>query len=99
MNKLYRLSILVLFILLVTLQIGVTSCTKDSIKYDTVYVISKDTIPTVFAGHDTTIQLNSSIDSILLKGSATDPHDSIVSYLWSQVSGPNNVKIIFPGAS
>ena len=115
MKKAFSFSLFALFIILLSLQFSVSSCTKETIKYDTVTVVhrdtttiihrdttillSKDTIPTVYAGRDTTIQLRTDSDSILLKGTAIDPHDSIVSYLWSQVSGPNNAKIVFPGSS
>jgi hypothetical protein len=99
MKKAISFSVLFLFTLLISLQFGISSCTKDTTKYDTVIVIHKDTIPTVYAGRDTTIQLKTYTDSILLKGFASDPHDSIVSYLWSEVSGPNKAEIIYPGSA
>jgi hypothetical protein len=106
MKKIFTLTIVTLFILLAILQTGVTSCTKETIKYDTVtvvhkdtlFVVPKDTLPIVFAGRDTTIQLRSNKDSIELKGSASDAHGTIISYLWSQVSGPNSALILNPGS-
>lgn len=56
--------------------------------------------PTVNAGNDTSYALKSSMnDTITLKGSASDSDGVVVSYIWSQVSGPNSAKIFYPGSA
>ena len=53
-----------------------------------VIVPGSDNAPVVFAGDDRTITIPN--NSLTLDGSATDPDGGdIVSYLWTQVSGPN----------
>ena len=95
-----------MLVVLFSLQVGVTSCKKETIydtvtliKKDTTIIIAKDTVPVVNAGADTTINLSSVSDSIKLVGSASDAYDPIVSYLWSQVSGPNTSLISNPGSA
>lgn len=57
-------------------------------------------VPLVNAGRDTTYDLTGAIpDSIHLSGSATDVDGTVVSYLWSQVSGPGAAIILNPGAT
>jgi hypothetical protein len=56
--------------------------------------------PVVNAGNDTTYDLKSSLnDTITLKGSASDSDGVVVSYLWTQVAGPNSAKILYPGSA
>jgi hypothetical protein len=56
--------------------------------------------PIVHAGTDTTYDLTKSGgSSIWLSGSATDADGKVVSYLWSQISGPNAAKIKNPGSN
>lgn len=56
--------------------------------------------PVVFPGRDTTFDLtNVPGDSIRLAGTATDSDGVVVSYLWSQISGPNTATISNPGAA
>lgn len=56
--------------------------------------------PIVDAGKDTTIQLPGvHNDTITLAGSATDPDGEVMAYQWSQISGPNTVKILYPGSA
>src|SRR6202161_4060853 len=101
MKKIFNVSVFILSILIGALQLGVTSCTKTSTIYYAVTVIKKDTIisyvkdsvPTVDAGKDTTYHILSSSASIILGGSARESKGTIVSYLWSQVSGPNKAII------
>ncbi len=45
------------------------------------------------------IKLDVGLDTIHLSGTATDEDGTIVSYLWSQVSGPNSSVIQNPGSS
>ena len=73
-----RLLYFVFFIFLVT------SCTKDDVE---------NKPPVVNAGTDITITLAKSTDSVRVVGSATDADGSVVSYLWSLVSGPNTPTI------
>ena len=54
--------------------------------------------PVVNAGLDQTATLAKATDSIRLTGSATDPDGTVVSYLWSQVSGPNTPTITAAGS-
>jgi len=61
-------------------------------------VIGGNLPPVVNAGPDVTTNLSKSTDSIRLNGSATDPDGTVVSYLWSQVSGPNTATITSPGS-
>jgi hypothetical protein len=68
----------------------ITSCKKDPIE---------NLAPVVNAGKDTTFNLSLPKDSIRLSGSATDPDGTVVSYLWSQVSGPNTATITTPGST
>lgn len=56
--------------------------------------------PVVTAGQDTTFDLtNATSDSIRVAGSASDSDGRVVSYLWSQVSGPNMANIRNPGSA
>lgn len=56
--------------------------------------------PVVNAGRDTTFDLtNAASDSIRIAGTATDSDGTVVSYLWSQMSGPNTATIRNPGAA
>ena len=79
-----RLLYFVLFVFLVT------SCTKDDVE---------NKPPVVNAGADITITLPRSTDSVKLIGSATDTDGTVVSYLWSLISGPNTPAITSPGSS
>jgi hypothetical protein len=79
-----RLLYFVFFIFLVT------SCTKDAVE---------NKPPVVNAGTDITITLAKSTDSVRVVGSATDADGSVVSYLWSLVSGPNTPTITSPGSA
>ena len=79
-----RLLYFVFFIFLVT------SCTKDAVE---------NKPPVVNAGTDITITLAKSTDSVRVVGSATDADGSVVSYLWSLVSGPNTPSITSPGSA
>lgn len=114
MKKFFALSTLALFVLFITLQIGVTSCTKETVTHDTVVVIHKDTtiqiqidtvrlvknkVPVVTAGSDSTFHLRFGSDSLQLRGSATDSDNLVVAYLWSQLSGPNTALITNPGSA
>jgi hypothetical protein len=66
------------------------ACTKD--------LPCKNVPPVVNAGTDTTYDLTKSGGSaIWLFGNATDSDGKVVSYLWSQVSGPNAATILNPG--
>lgn len=67
----------------------VTSCTKDDIE---------NKAPVVNAGQDITITLAKSTDSVRLVGSATDADGTVVSYLWSLISGPGTPTITSPGS-
>ncbi|MBD0287557.1 MAG: DNRLRE domain-containing protein [Flavisolibacter sp.] len=57
--------------------------------------------PVVNAGNDTTFQLAAGAqnDTISLSGSAIDADGQVVGYAWSQISGPNTVKILYPGSA
>jgi hypothetical protein len=59
-----------------------TACTKDN---NTPVVVRKP--PVVNAGLSQTITFP--VDSVSLTGSVTDSGSKVVSYLWSEVSGPN----------
>ena len=87
MKSIFSLSAIALFVLLVTFQTGVTSCTKETITRDTVTIITRDTnvivtidtvrlvenkVPVINAGSDSTFNLTSFSDSLQLSGSATD---------------------------
>jgi hypothetical protein len=73
------------------LSLFFASCQKDDIE---------NRPPVVNAGRDTVITLNATTgNNISLSGSATDADGSVVSYLWSQVSGPNRANIETAGAS
>jgi hypothetical protein len=55
--------------------------------------------PIVNAGNDTTYALKSSLnDTITLKGSAIDSDGVVVSYVWTQISGPTSAKILYQGS-
>lgn len=54
-------------------------------------------VPLVEAGTSQSITLF--VDSVTLLGSATDSDGTIVSYLWSQVSGPDASVLINPGSA
>ena len=68
------------------------SCIKD--KPATSSPISNNKSPIANAGVDQTIMLPT--DSVELSGSGTDPDGNIVSYSWSQISGPALFIIINP---
>jgi hypothetical protein len=56
--------------------------------------------PVVNAGKDSTYALKSSLnDSITLKGSAIDSDGVVVSYVWTEVSGPSSAIILYPGSA
>jgi hypothetical protein len=66
------------------------SCEKETVE---------NTPPKVNAGRDTTFQLSSAFnDTIYLSGSATDADGKVVAYEWSQVSGPNSAKVLYPAS-
>lgn len=63
-------------------------------------LLAQDNIlPSVDAGSDTTISLARVGDRIRLKGSATDVDGTVISYLWSQVSGPKPAVLSSPGSA
>ena len=68
------------------------SCIKD--KPATSSPISNNKSPIANAGVDQTIMLPT--DSVELSGSGTDPDGNIVSYSWSQISGPALFFIVNP---
>lgn len=72
-----------------TIQVTVTVST----------IVTGNLPPVVNAGPDQTVSLAKSTDSIRLTGSATDADGTVVSYLWSQVSGPNTPTITSPGST
>jgi hypothetical protein len=56
-------------------------------------------IPIVQLSSDRSVQIKAQpLDTIHLSGTATDNDGTIVSYLWSQVSGPNSSVIANPGS-
>ncbi len=63
------------------------SCKKDA---------PENKVPVSNAGLSTTIKLP--IDSVTLTGVGSDADGQVVSYLWSQVSGPAPTNIINPGS-
>jgi len=62
-----------------------------------VTVAPVNTNPIANAGIDQTITLPSS--TVTLSGSGTDPDGTIVSYLWTKVSGPSSGTIAIPSAA
>lgn len=76
-----------------TCSLLLAGCQKDPEKF----VENKP--PTVSTGNDTTIELSKAVHSIQLNGSATDSDGTVVSYLWSQVSGPNEATLLSPGSA
>jgi hypothetical protein len=70
---------------------GVVGCKKDD-DVDT----PPNKVPAVDAGLIKNITLP---DSVVLKGSASDSDGHVVSYLWSEVSGPAAATIITPGSA
>jgi hypothetical protein len=69
-----------------------TACQKDTFK--------ENQPPIVDAGRDTTIWLlSASNDTIALAGSATDADGHVVAYEWSQLSGPNAARILYPATA
>lgn len=56
-----------------------------------------NTPPSVNAGLSQAITLP--VNAVTLSGTASDPDGMIASYLWSQVSGPNNAVIVSPASS
>ena len=77
------------FQLMATDDKGATGVKTMQVTANVTTVIGVNLPPVVNAGQEQTVTLNSSGDSIRLIGSATDPDGTVVSYLWSQVSGPN----------
>jgi len=74
-----------LLALLLLVMISTVSCEKD---------LNKE--PVVNAGDDKNVQLPAS--TVTLTGTASDDDGTVVSYLWSQVSGPNVAVIQSPGS-
>jgi hypothetical protein len=66
------------------------SCTKDTDN-------PENQVPVVNAGASQAIVLH--VDSVTLTGSGTDADGNVVSYLWSQVSGPAPTTIVNPGSA
>lgn len=56
--------------------------------------IAPNQVPVANAGSDQSIILP--VNTVTLSGSATDPDGSIVSYLWSKISGPATFTIVSP---
>ena len=56
--------------------------------------IAPNQVPVANAGSDQTIILP--VNTVSLSGSATDPDGSIVSYLWTKISGPATYTIVSP---
>jgi hypothetical protein len=79
------------FLFLCSICIILTACHKDppANKIPVVELVSARSIE---------IKAESGLDTIHLSGSATDVDGTIVSYLWSQVSGPNTSLIQNPGS-
>jgi hypothetical protein len=68
-----------------------TACTKDDVE---------NKPPVVNAGSDTTVLLKTTFnDTMILKGSATDPDGTVVGYSWTQISGPTSSKILYQGSA
>ncbi len=82
--------VLVLFSLFIC--IFFTACHKDP---------PANQIPVVQLSPDRNVEIKAEagLDTIHLSGTATDADGSIISYLWSQVSGPNTSLIQNPGSS
>jgi hypothetical protein len=79
------------------LLVAITVCFFAACKKDTP---TENQPPIVNAGKDTTFQLTyAQGDSIRLSGSATDADGQVVGYTWTQISGPNTIKIHYPGAA
>jgi hypothetical protein len=87
---LYNMKAKLLFGVAFILMLGtLQSCKKDK------YVPNK--VPSVNAGADKTITLP--VNSSTLSGSAIDEDGKVVSYLWSQVSGPSSSTLVNPGSA
>ena len=69
------------------------SCQKDPEKF------IENKPPKVDAGKDTTIELTKLSNSIQLSGISSDTDGTVVGYIWSQVSGPNESIIVSPGSA
>jgi hypothetical protein len=70
---------------------SIVACQKET--------ITENKPPVVDAGKDTTVQLLSAQnDTVALAGSAIDPDGQVVATHWSQISGTNTAKILFPGS-
>lgn len=84
----WRLIPLVLFIL----SLSLTNCTKEE--------IVNNKVPVAEAGESQTIVMNEGASSITatLTGAGADADGSVVAFIWSQVSGPNDSKITNEGA-
>lgn len=89
MKKVISQIIGLLFFLIV---IAVPACQKENEIID----VAENMVPVVNAGPGGTTTLPA--DSVTLLGSATDADGNIVSYLWSQVTGPAASVIINPGS-
>lgn len=82
------------FVLTVQDNYGLSS--RDTMSVTVVAVGTTNLPPIANAGSDQTILV--SADSVLLKGSGTDPDGSIVGYRWSKLSGPSSVTIVNPNS-
>lgn len=83
----FKVSFLLIFSLLIF------SCKKE--------VATKNEIPKINAGSNRSVILPglTTVDTLNLNGIATDADGQVVSYIWSQVSGPNTPTIQNPGSA
>lgn len=79
-------------ILLIT-SLSLTNCTKEK--------IVNNKVPVAEAGISQTIQLSeeTSTTKATLTGTGVDADGSVVAYIWSQIAGPNDSKIVNEGAA
>jgi hypothetical protein len=79
-------------LLILTVIFCISACEKET--------FTENEPPVVNAGNDTTFKLATpENDTVLLSGSATDSDGQVMGYTWSQISGPNAAKILYPGSA
>lgn len=76
--------------MLVTTILLLASCQKEE------YLNNK--VPIAEAGESQTVRVKDEYATAKLKGSGKDLDGTVVAYLWSQVSGPGNARIVNEGA-
>lgn len=77
-------------VLMLGLVLLLTNCRKEE--------FLNNKVPLANAGQSQTVNIKDGFATATLKGKGTDGDGKVIAYLWSQVSGPSNARIVNEGA-